>query len=298
MSQVLRTPDNCFSALADFTFTPHYVEVPDGAAGTLRMHYLDEGSGENGEIVLLHGQGSWCYIYRHMLAPLVDAGFRVLAPDFIGFGRSDKPADGEQHTHAHHVMWLSAFLEQVTKPGVHLYCFDWGANFALRIVTENPARFGRLIFTSAQPPPDKPVTDGWFIDWRARMFSLPKFPMGEMVAEGVRRGLSDGEIAAYDAPFPDETYKVGPRQFPMIHPVVLDGVEAQRYRDAWDAMGSWLGPTLTLFNADDKYNAERFQWQIPGAKGQPHQLYPDTSFYALEDHGPAMAAAAADFLRA
>ncbi|RMF98292.1 MAG: alpha/beta fold hydrolase [Gammaproteobacteria bacterium] len=295
MSEILRTPDDCFAGLPDYDFTPHYLEL-DGEDAGLRMHYLDEGSGERGELVLLHGQGSWCYIYRHMIGPLVAAGYRVLAPDFIGFGRSDKPADGERHSHAAHHRWLQAFLDACTSPGVHLYCFDWGSNFALPVITGDPGRYGKLIFSSAQPPLPNPPGKQWFLDWRARMFAQPKFPMGEMVAEGVAREMSAAEIAAYDAPFPDERYKAGPKRFPMIHPVVLEEPEARVYIEAWNAMGAWQGPALTLYNSNDGRNAQAFQQQIPGAAGQPHQLLPDCSFYLIEDHPQRLAQAVVDFL--
>ena len=296
MTQTLRTPEARFQGLADYPFRPHYLELGEGEGAGLRMHYLDEGTARLGEVLLLHGQGSWSYIYRHMIPVLVAAGFRVLAPDFIGFGRSDKPADAGLHTHANHVRWLGEFVDQVAMPGVHAFCFDWGGHFAMRLATGRPARFGRLIYSNAQPPLANPDGRKWFLDWRARMFAAPAFPISGMVQEGVLRTLSPAEIAGYEAPFPDEPYKLGPRTFPLIHPVVLEGAEAELYALAWAEMRGWTQPFLTLFCEREARNAAALQAHIPGAAGLPHRLVPHCSFFLQEDQSPALAENIVGFL--
>lgn len=298
MDALLRTPDHRFESLPDYPYLPHYVDLPDGAGGSVRMHYVDEGNGRLGELVLLHGQGSWSFIYRHMIPVLVAAGFRVLAPDFIGFGRSDKPTDAAMHTHANHVAWLGAFVDQVCMPGAHAFCFDWGGHFALRMATARPARFGRLILSNAQPPLPNAAGKAWFLAWRERMFAAPEFPIAGMVQEGVLRTLSPAEVAGYEAPFPDERYKLGPRSFPLMHPVVLEGAEAEDYELAWTEMRAWTRPVLTLFCEREARHAEAVQAHIPGAAGQPHRLVPHCSFFLQEDQSPALAENIVAFLLA
>jgi haloalkane dehalogenase len=291
MSEFLRTPDSRFENLPEYPFTPHYIEL-----GNLRMHYVDEGAGDRGELLLLHGQGAWSYIYRKMIPLLADAGFRVLAPDLIGFGRSDKPVAADAYSHAAHIAWLDAFLDRVGVPGMHAFCHDWGAFFAMRIAAESPARLGRLIFSSCQAPLPNPNGSQWFNAWRRRMFAAPTFPISQMVQEGVQRTLSAAELAGYDAPFPDESFKVAPKMFPFIHPVVLSGDELADYQAAWAKLAHWQQPVLTLFCDRDARQAEALKTHIPGAAGQPHRVFPNCSFYLQEDQSGALADATIDFL--
>lgn len=291
MSEFLRTPDSRFEHLPDFPLKPNYLEL-----GELRMHYLDEGSGDRGELLLLHGQGSWSFIYRKMISLLATAGFRVLAPDLIGFGRSDKPVAGEAHSHEQHVAWLDGFLDQVGVPAINAFCHDWGGHFAMRIAAESPGRLGRLIFANTQPPLPNPQGKDWFMAWRRRMFAAPAFPISAMVQEGVERTLSAAELRGYDAPFPDESFKVGPKMFPLMHPLVLEGESADRYAQAWRALAEWRQPVLTLFCDREARNAEALQKHIPGAAGQPHRILPHCSFFIQEDQAGALSDAVSDFL--
>ena len=291
MSEFLRTPDSRFESLPDYPFEPHYLQL-----GDLRMHYIDEGSGNRGEVLLLHGQGAWSFIYRKMIRLLADAGFRVLAPDLIGFGRSDKPVAADAHSHAAHVAWLDAFLDRVGVPGMPAFCHDWGAFFAFRIAAESPGRLGRMLLSSTQVPLPSPGGSVWFNAWRRRMFAAPNFPISGMVQEGVQRTLSAEELAGYDAPFPDESFKVGPKMFPFMHPVVLQGDELADYEAAWTTLADWHQPVLTLFCDRDARQAEALVAHLPGAAGQPHQVLPNCSFYIQEDQAGNLADATIEFL--
>ncbi len=297
MNNVLRTPEERFEGLHDFAFAPHYLDVENADGEKLRMHYLDEGTDAHGTLVLFHGQGSWGYIYRHMIPPLVDAGIRVLVPDFIGFGRSDKPVDGKRHTHSAHVDWLGQFIDQVAPPHVAAFCFDWGGHFAMRMAVEQPGRFGKLAYSNAQPPLANPQGAKWFLAWRADKFAQPEFPISGMVAEGVKREFLELERAGFDAPFPDEAHKAGPKQFPWMHPVILEGPEAEAYQQAWTAMAKWQKPFLMLSCEGEARNAEVMQKHIPGAAGQPHQSLTGCSFFLQEDKSPELASALIEFVR-
>lgn len=284
--QALRTPDERFGGLPEYAFAPHYVSVPDERFGKLRMHHLDEGSPEAPVILLLHGQGCWCYLYRRMIPLLVAAGFRVIAPDYIGFGRSDKLPSTEDYTFQRHIDWLTAFLDALELRGVTAYLFDWGGFFGLRIAAERPEFFGRLVLSNTNLPTGQGTGRDWFIRWREEQFALPRFPQGEMVNGGVVRKLPPEIIAAYDAPYPDEGYKTGPRRFPMILPIMADDPAAMANARAWDVLAGWRKPVLTLYSATFAGGAmgpERILAHIPGAQGQDHALLTDCNFYLVED---------------
>ncbi len=282
----LRTPDERFRGLPDYDYAPHYLAVPDERFGSLRMHYLDEGAPGSPVILLLHGQGSWCYLYRRMIPLLVAAGFRVIAPDYIGFGRSDKLPSTEDYTFQRHIDWLLAFLDVLGLRDVTAYLFDWGGFFGLRIAAERPEFFGRLVLSNTMLPTGQGSGRGWFIQWREEQFALPKFPQGEMVNDGVVRKLRPEVIAAYDAPYLDETYKTGPRRFPMILPIDPGDPAAIANARAWEVLAGWQKPVLTLFSAAFAGSAmgpERLLAHLPGAQDQPHALLPDANFYIVED---------------
>ncbi|RLB60094.1 MAG: haloalkane dehalogenase [Deltaproteobacteria bacterium] len=292
MTKIIRTPDKCFDALPGYTFTPHYQELPDRNFGSLRMHYVDEGPRDGAIILLLHGQGCWSYIFRDMIPVLTAAGFRVIAPDFIGFGRSDKLPSTDDYTFEHHVDWLTAFFQAMNFDGITAYLFDWGGYFGLRIAAKHPHFFGRIALSNTQLPiGDSPGRD-WFIKWRTEQFALPKFPQGEMVNDGCRKKLSAETIAAFDAPYVDESYKTGPRRFPMILPISPDMESVPENRAAWDALADWQKPMLTLFSADFKGTAmgpEKLLNHIPGTQGQAHELLENAGFYIVEDKATKLA---------
>jgi haloalkane dehalogenase len=283
---VLRTPEERFASLPDYAFAPHYARVPDTEFGSLRMHYLDEGPRDGSIVLLLHGQGCWSYIFRHLIPVLTAAGHRVIAPDFIGFGRSDKLPSTEDYTFQKHVDWLTAYLRAMKFSGIDAYLFDWGGFFGLRIAAEQPDVFNRIALSNTQLPTGNAPGRDWFKKWRAEQFAMPKFPQGEMVNDGVKHKLTATTIAAFDAPYPDERYKAAPRRFPMILPIEPDDPAAPANIAAWEKLADWDKPLLTLFSADFAGTAmgpERLLEHIPGTRGLAHVLLEDAGFYIVED---------------
>lgn len=287
MTHIIRSPEDRFTDLPEYSFAPHYVGIPDTDFGELRMHYLDEGPPDAPIILLLHGQGCWSYIFRNMIPLLVDGGMRVIAPDYIGFGRSDKLPDTEDYSFEKHVGWLTAFCEQMKFDGVTAYLFDWGGYFGLRIAAEHPGFFGRIALSNTQLPTGDSPGREWFLNWRTEQFAMPKFPQGEMVNEGTFRKLSPETIAAFDAPYPDESFKTGPRRFPMILPISPDMDSVPENRAAWAKLSDWEKPVLTLFTASFANSAmgpAKLLENIPGTRGQDHVMLDEAGFYIIEDH--------------
>jgi haloalkane dehalogenase len=283
---ILRTPEDRFTGLPEYGFEPHYVDIPDAVFGKLRMHYLDEGPANGHVIVLLHGQGCWAYIFRHMIPVIADAGFRVICPDFIGFGRSDKLPSTENYSFNRHIAWLKSFFAELQLSGTDAYMFDWGGYFGLRIAAEEPTLFDRIVLSNTQLPAGDSPGREWFINWRAEQFALPRFPQGGMVNEGSRKDLPVEIIAAFDAPYPDESFKTGPRRFPMILPISPDMDGVPENIAAWKKLANWTKPVLTVFSKDFEGTAmgpEKILQHIPGCRGQKHVLLKDAGFYIVED---------------
>jgi haloalkane dehalogenase len=212
---VLRTPDERFAELPAWPFPPRYVDVNDPDGGTLRLHYIDEGDAVARTVLLLHGEPTWAYLYRHVIPPLVAEGLRVVAPDLIGFGRSDKPASLDDHTYARQVGWLrEALFDRLDLDGLVLFCQDWGGLIGLRLVAEHPERFAGVVASNTGlPTGDQQVSEA-FTAWQQAARTMPDFPTGQIVNGGSSTALSDAEVAAYDAPFPDASYQAGPRARP------------------------------------------------------------------------------------
>lgn len=283
--QVLRTPDERFDDLADYPFAPDYTWIPSGNGGDLRVHAIDEGPRDAAPVLLLHGEPSWSYLYRDFVAPLVAAGHRVIAPDLIGFGKSDKPAAREDYSYERHVDWMLAWLEARDLRGVTLFCQDWGGLIGLRLVAERPDRFARLIIANTGLPTGDGVSEG-FSAWLAFSQSSPTFPVGHIVSGGTVRGLSPAAIAAYDAPFPDDGYKAGARQFPALVPVTPAHPSVAENKAAWTVLEHFTGPVLTCFSDRDPVTAggdRVFQRRIPGAVGQPHVTIGGAGHFLQED---------------
>ena len=282
---VLRTPDERFADLADYPFAPHYATVTAADGTPLRLHYLDEGPRDGPVVLLMHGEPSWSYLYRHFVAPLVAAGKRVVVPDLIGFGRSDKPAKRADYSYEGHVDWMTQWLTGLDLSGITLFCQDWGGLIGLRLVAAMPERFARLVVANT----GLPVGSGWsegFAAWLRYSQEVPVFHAGGIVNGGCVRTLTPAEIAAYDAPFPDERYKEGARQFPVLVPITPDHASVPENRAAWAVLGEFDRPVVTAFSDHDAVTrgGERvFHERIPGAKGQPHRTIAGGGHFLQED---------------
>ncbi len=300
--KVLRTPDERFADLPDFPFAPHYVEIDDGDGGRLRIHYLDEGPADAPPVLLMHGEPSWSYLYRHMIPVLVSAGHRCVAPDLVGFGRSDKPADRSDYTYARHVEWMRrALFDELDLRGITFFGQDWGGLVGLRLVAEQPDRFSRVVIGNT----GLPTGDGWatdaFLAWQKFSQEVPVFPVGRIVDGGSLSTLPPEVVAAYDAPFPDDTYLAGARQFPMLVPTSSDDPAAADNRAAWEVLRRFDRPFLSAFSDGDKITGGGeavFLREVPGTKEQPHTTIAGGGHFLQEDRGPELARVIADFIDA
>jgi len=333
--KTLRTPDERFRDLPGFSFAPRYTEVPDGDGGALRIHHLDQGP-RDGEIVLcMHGQPTWSYLYRHMIPLLTRAGLRVLAPDLVGFGRSDKPAAREDYTFERQVGWLNAWLRENDVRGATLVGQDWGGLIGLRMVAGNPDRFARVVVANtglpapremapeqaealrelrrtlptptmqelaqalANPDPDAPGRS--FVYWQKWTWETEDIPVGLLIAGTMDgRTLSPGEIAAYDAPFPDPSYKMGPRAMPSQVPTLPDDPSLPANLRAWEVLSKWEKPFLCAFTDNDPVTRglERsFHERIPGTQGQPHTTIRGGGHFLQEGRAEQFAQIVAGFVK-
>ncbi len=296
--QVLRTPDDRFADLPGYPFAPHYATVRADAGPDLRLHYLDEGPRDAAPVLMMHGEPSWSYLYRKMIPPVAAAGHRVLAPDLIGFGKSDKPAARSDYTYERHVAWMSDWLTGLDLSEITLFCQDWGGLIGLRLVAAFPDRFARVIAANT----GLPVGTGWseaFEAWRKFSQTVPEFPTGFILQGATVRELSPAEVAAYDAPFPDESYKAGAREFPALVPVTPDHASVAQNKAAWAVLERFEKPFLTAFSDKDAVTAggERvFQERIAGAKGQPHVTIKDGGHFLQEDKPEELAQLIVDFI--
>lgn len=288
---VLRTPDERFQDLPDFPFAPHYVEIVAPGGPPMRMAYVDEGPRDAAPVLLMHGEPSWSYLYRHIIPRLSDA-HRVLAPDLIGFGRSDKPTEKEDYSYEKHVAWMSDWLVKLDLKDITLFCQDWGGLIGLRLVAAFPERFARVIVANTGLPTGSGMTEG-FQQWLQVSQSMPVFPAGAFVNMGSARTLSETEIAAYDAPYPDESYKTCARIFPTFVPVTPEHPSVAENKAAWAVLESFDKPFLTAFSDGDPVTrgGERpFQDRVPGAKGQPHVTIEGGGHFLQEDKPEEIAA--------
>jgi len=292
--KVLRTPDERFANLPGFNFEPHYVEV----AG-LRMHYVDEGPRDADPVLLLHGEPSWSYLYRKMIAVITRAGHRAVAPDFIGFGRSDKLARKEDYSYQMHVDTLAALVNKLDLRQITLFGQDWGGLIGLRIAAEHPERFARIVTGNTGLPTGDQQLPEAFLRWQEFSQTSPAFDIGSIVQGGTVTTLSDDIVAAYNAPFPDDSYKAGARVFPSLVPTAPDDPAAPANRNAWEVLRRWEKPFLTAFSDSDPVTrgGDRvFQLQVPGAKNQPHATIKGAGHFLQEDKGQELAAIVVDFI--
>jgi len=295
--EALRTPDDRFAALPGYPFAPHYVTVGDG----LRVHYVDEGPRDAPPVLMMHGEPSWSYLYRKMIPIVARAGHRVVAPDLVGFGRSDKPVRRDDYTYQRHVDWIRAVLEALDLRGVTLVCQDWGGLIGLRLVAERPERFARVVAANTfLPTGERPPTPA-FLAWQKYSQTTPAFHVGGIVRGGCVTDLPADVVAAYDAPFPDDRYKAGARQFPLLVPTSPDDPAAVPNRKAWEILARWDRPFLTAFSDSDPVTggADRLlQQAIPGTKGQPHTTIVGGGHFLQEDKGEELAAVVVRFIAA
>jgi haloalkane dehalogenase len=287
---VLRTPDERFVGLADYPFEPRYAEVPAGDGGTLRVHYVDEGPRDGAVILLMHGEPSWSYLYRHMISALVAAGHRCIAPDLVGFGRSDKPAEVDDYTYRRHVEWMSALVvEHLDLTDITFFGQDWGGLVGLRLVAAHPDRFARLILSNTGFPAGDGKVSEAFLAWQTYSREVPSLNIGKLVKSSCVTELSTEVIAAYDAPFPDDTYKAGARIFPSLMPMTADDPATPDSIAAWEVLERFDKPVVCCFSDQDPVTrgGDRvFQRRIPGASGQPHVTIADAGHFVQEDKSP------------
>jgi haloalkane dehalogenase len=298
--KVLRTPEERFHDLPGYPFAPHYLEVPDGDGGTLRVHYVDEGPRDAAPVLMLHGEPSWSYLYRTMIPVFVAAGFRAVAPDLIGFGRSDKPAARADYTYRRHVDWMRAVLTSLELRDTTLVCQDWGGLIGLRLVAERPDRFARVVAANTFLPTGEDKLPDAFFQWRAFSQRVAEFPIGFILQGATVTELPAAVVAAYEAPFPDESYKEGARQFPMLVPASTDDPACEANRRAWGVLERFEKPFLCAFSDSDPVTAgaERgFLARIPGTKGQPHTTIKGGGHFLQEDCGQELARVAVEFIR-
>ncbi|HSO94976.1 MAG TPA: haloalkane dehalogenase [Acidimicrobiia bacterium] len=297
--QSLRTPDERFDSLAGYAFAPHYLDVPDGEGGQLRVHYLDEGPRDGAPILLMHGEPSWSYLYRTMVPVITAAGMRAIAPDLVGFGRSDKPAQRTDYTYQRHVDWMGALLDQLEVAPLTLVAQDWGGLIGLRLVADRPDRFARVVAANTfLPTGDRDPGDA-FRAWQRFSQETPSFDVGRIVSGGCTSDLSAEVIAAYDAPFPDDAYKAGARQFPMLVPTSPDDPASAPNRAAWTVLKAWTKPFLTAFSDGDPITGggdRVLQADIPGCQGQPHTTIAGAGHFLQEDRGEELAAVVCSFV--
>jgi haloalkane dehalogenase len=293
---VLRTPEERFASVPDFPYTPHYLEL-DG----LRVAYIDEGPRDAAPVLLMHGEPTWSYLYRKMIPGLVAAGHRVIAPDLIGFGRSDKPSKKSDYSYANHVAWMAAWMERMDLQNTTLFCQDWGSLIGLRLVTHSPQRFARVVLANGGLPTGIGAVPRAFKLWRAFARFSPWFPIGRIVNSGCANKLSPAEIAAYDAPFPSGRFEMAARLFPTFVPASPSDPERAANEQAWEVLKQWHKPFLTLFSSRDPITRggdKIFLKLVPGSRNQPHALTRGAGHFLQEDKGSELAQKISEFIAA
>jgi haloalkane dehalogenase len=286
MRNVIRTPESCFENIQDYPFKSHYLQVEED----LRMHYLDEGSKEDPIVLLLHGEPSWSYLYRHMI-PTLSKQFRVIAPDLIGFGKSDKLTSTASYSYQTHLQWMTTFIETLDLTNILLFCQDWGGLLGLRIITQLPNRFSMVVASNTALPTGRPAVPYSFMEWREFSKTSKSFDIGRVIDSATVQNLSKEVYAGYNAPFPSEEYKAGARIFPSLVPITEDDPESINNVKAWSKLKSWTKPFLTIYGSEDNimFGVEKiFQKLVPGAQGQDHKVL-HAGHFIQEEKGPELA---------
>ena len=291
----MSTPDERFENLPDFSFEPHYVEV-DG----IKIHYLDEGSKDAEVILLMHGEPSWCFLYRHMIPILLKGGYRIIAPDLVGFGRSDKPTEQKDHTYRKHVYWMTKVILSLDLKNITLFCQDWGSLIGLRLAIENQDRFIRIVLSNGGLPSGKGQMNEAFKNWREFSRNSPSFDIKTILQSATVTKLSKEILEGYDAPFPDDTYKAGARILPSLVPISTDDPEHDINEDALKQFRRWEKPFLTAFSDSDPISKGTdgfWQENIPGAQGQKHTTIKNAGHFVQEEKGPELAEVIIEFIK-
>ncbi len=328
--ETLRTPEDRFENLKDYSFEPHYVEVDAGDGTSLRMHYVDEGEGEI--ILCMHGQPSWSYLYRKMIPLFVEAGYRVIAPDLVGFGKSDKPVNRSDYTYANHVFWMKGFIEALDLTSMTIIGQDWGSLIGFRLVAENESRFARVVASNGGLPDGTGIPEEMAPQLRELLASTPALSAPEMFAklagpmedrppfmywvrhtdehpdfhpaEVMKMSLQhcdEDEYRAWAAPFPSEEYIAGARQFPSLVPIIPDNPAIPANREAWKVLERFEKPWITAYGDSDpvtKGAEQRFIDTVPGAKGQAHTIIKGAGHFIQDDAGEELAQVVIDFIKA
>ncbi|WP_101951466.1 haloalkane dehalogenase [Mycobacterium sp. 3519A] len=298
--QTLRTPDECFADLPEFGYPAKYCEVDDGDGGHLRVAWVEDGPADGNPVLMLHGEPSWSFLYRKMMPILAAAGYRVICPDLVGFGRSDKPTRIEDHTYARHVEWMRALAFDVLDlHDVTLVGQDWGGLIGLRVAAEHPDRFARIVVANTGlPTGDHPMPEIWW-NFRKAIQAAPTLDVGSWVVAGCARPVTDEVRAAYSAPFPDDACCAGPRAMPGLVPTAPDNPASAANRAAWKALCDSTTPMLVAFSDSDPITgamAPIFKSQMRGAQGVEHPVIANAGHFLQEDAGEELAEAIVRFL--
>jgi haloalkane dehalogenase len=297
---VLRTPEEQFAELPDFGFPVRYVTVGTPGDDDVRVAYVEAGPADGPVVLLLHGEPSWSFLYRTMLPVLAASGLRAIAPDLVGFGRSDKPARVADHSYARHVEWMRALaFDALDLHDVTLVGQDWGGLLGLRLVAEHPDRFARVVAANTGlPTGDEPMPEVWW-QFRRVVEKAPALDVARLVQSGCQTRLSDAVRAAYAAPFPDQSYVAGPRAMPLILPTAPDDPATEANRAAWQRLRQWDRPFLAAFSDRDPITASMapvLEREIPGAAGLNHPVIKGAGHFLQEDAGPELAEVVATFV--
>lgn len=290
---ILRTPESAFEKIKNYPFKGNYHTSSDG----LRIHYLDEGNKDHPVVLLLHGEPSWSYLYRNMIPILIKGGMRVIAPDLIGFGKSDKLAEQSDYTYAKHIEWMQEVLDHLELKNIHMFIQDWGGLIGLRLLTANPENFSSVVAANTMLPTGSVTPPQAFLDWQNFAATSPKFDVATVLQMATTRLLSEEILSAYNAPFPTEEYKAGARVFPALVPTTEDDPESDNNKKAWGILTQWKKPFLTLFSDQDpitKGGDQVFQKLIPGTEEQEHKTISGGHFLQ-EDSGPEIATEMLEF---